>query len=260
MRGLAGLLGPGRVDIFYDGLLDPVTGLYLVDSVIAGEWDIFWNALDHLMLPASILGFFSLAYIARMTRSFMLDQLGQEYVTTARVKGVSERRVIWRHAFYPIRIQLITVIGLSYAALLEGSVDDRNRVLVAGHRQLSHDRASDCRYERRSRRDAGDWRCLHHDQQDFRCALPHPRPEGTPMIDWLLDDSPTSRLQANMGRAWRVWTALLRNPLAVVGALIVLALVIMAIFAPLIAPYSPVGQDLANRLMPPSAEHWDGHG
>ena len=78
------------------------------------------------------------------------------------------------------------------------------------------------------------------------------------MIDWLLDDSPTSRLQANMGRAWRVWTALLRNPLAVVGALIVLVLVVMAIFAPLIAPYSPVGQDLANRLMPPSAEHWMG--
>ncbi len=78
------------------------------------------------------------------------------------------------------------------------------------------------------------------------------------MIDWLLDDSPTSRLQANMGRAWRVWTALLRNPLAVVGALIVLVLVIMAIFAPLIAPYSPIGQDLANRLMPPSAEHWMG--
>ncbi|WP_113153891.1 ABC transporter permease [Nitratireductor sp. OM-1] len=78
------------------------------------------------------------------------------------------------------------------------------------------------------------------------------------MIDWLLDDSPTSRLQANMGRAWRVWTALLRNPLAVVGALIVLVLVVMAIFAPLIAPYSPVGQDLANRLMPPSSEHWMG--
>ncbi len=78
------------------------------------------------------------------------------------------------------------------------------------------------------------------------------------MIDWLLDDSPTSRMQANMGRAWRVWTALLRNPLAVVGALIVLTLVVMAIFAPLIAPYSPIGQDLANRLMPPSAEHWMG--
>ncbi|MBO6858156.1 ABC transporter permease, partial [Roseibium sp.] len=78
------------------------------------------------------------------------------------------------------------------------------------------------------------------------------------MIDWLLDDSPTSRLQANLGRAWRVFAALLRNPLAVVGGFIILVLFVMAIFAPLIAPYSPIGQDLANRLMPPSAAHWMG--
>lgn len=114
--------GPGRLDIFYDGLVSPVTGMILIDSLIAGEIDIFWNAVTHLILPASVLGFFSLAYIARMTRSFMLDQLSQEFVTTARVKGVSERVVIWRHAFRPIRVPLITVIGLSYAGLLEGSV------------------------------------------------------------------------------------------------------------------------------------------
>jgi len=114
--------GPGRVDIFYDGLVTPVTGLMLVDSLIAGETEIFWNALSHLILPAGVLGFFSLAYIARMTRSFMLDQLAQEYVTTARVKGVPERLVIWRHAFRPILVPLITVCGLSYAGLLEGSV------------------------------------------------------------------------------------------------------------------------------------------
>lgn len=114
--------GPGRLDIFYDGLVAQVTGVILIDSLIAGEIDIFWNALHHLILPASVLGFFSLAYIARMTRSFMLDQLGQEFVTTARVKGVPERVVIWRHAFKPIRVPLITVIGLSYAGLLEGSV------------------------------------------------------------------------------------------------------------------------------------------
>ena len=119
---LGWVAGPGRIDIFYDGLTPVVTGLLTVDALIAGEADIFLNALSHLVLPASILGFFSLAYIARMTRSFMLDQLGQEFVTTARVKGVSERAVIWRHAFYPIRVQLITVIGLSYAVLLEGSV------------------------------------------------------------------------------------------------------------------------------------------
>lgn len=114
--------GPGRLDIFYDGLVDPVTGLILIDSLLAGEIDIFWNAINHLILPASVLGFFSLAYIARMTRSFMLDQLSQEFVTTARVKGLPERVVIWRHAFNPIRVPLITVIGLSYAGLLEGSV------------------------------------------------------------------------------------------------------------------------------------------
>jgi len=114
--------GPGRLDIFYDGLVEPVTGLLLVDAVLVGEKDIFFNAVSHLVLPASVLGFFSLAYIARMTRSFMLDQLAQEYVTTARVKGVSERLVIWRHAFRPILVPLITVCGLSYAGLLEGSV------------------------------------------------------------------------------------------------------------------------------------------
>lgn len=130
--GLIGLLlfyarlqwvaGPGRIDIFYDGLVPSVTGLMLVDSAIAGDWTVFTNAVSHLILPAAILGFFSLAYIARMTRSFMLDQLNQEYVVTARVKGVPERTVIWRHAFRPIRVPLITVIGLSYAGLLEGSV------------------------------------------------------------------------------------------------------------------------------------------
>ena len=120
--GLGWVGGPGRVDVFYDGLVEPVTGLLLVDSLIGGEPDVFFNALSHIILPATILGFFSLAYIARMTRSFMLDQLGQEFVTTARVKGLSERRVIWVHAFAPIRVPLITVIGLSYAGLLEGSV------------------------------------------------------------------------------------------------------------------------------------------
>ena len=114
--------GPGRLDIFYDGLIPTVTGLLLIDSLLAGDLQVFGNAFSHLILPSAILGFFSLAYIARMTRSFMLDQLNQEFVTTARVKGVPEWQVIWGHAFRPIRIQLITVIGLSYAGLLEGSV------------------------------------------------------------------------------------------------------------------------------------------
>ncbi len=130
--GLVGLLlfyarlgwvaGPGRLDIFYEGIVPPVTGMLLLDSLIAGDMAIFRNALDHIILPAALLGYFSLAYISRMTRSFMLDQLRQEYITTARVKGLSEWRVIWRHAFANIRVPLLTVVALSYAHLLEGSV------------------------------------------------------------------------------------------------------------------------------------------
>lgn len=130
--GLVGLLvfygilgwvgGPGRVGIFYVGIVPPVTGMILVDSALAGNWDVFWDAVSHIILPASLLGYYSLAYISRMTRSFMLEQMSAEYITTARVKGVSEWQVIWRHAFGNIRVQLITVIALSYAALLEGSV------------------------------------------------------------------------------------------------------------------------------------------
>lgn len=119
---LGWVAGPGRIDIYYDGLIEPVTGLLLVDTLLAGDTEVFWNAVSHIVLPATILGFFSLAYIARMTRSFMLEQLSQEFITTARVKGVPEWRVLWVHAFIPIRIQLITVVGLSYAGLLEGSV------------------------------------------------------------------------------------------------------------------------------------------
>jgi len=114
--------GPGRVGIFYVDVVPSVTGMILIDSAIDGNWEVFRNAISHIILPASLLGYYSLAYISRMTRSFMLEQLSAEYITTARVKGLPERTVIWRHAFGNIKVQLITVIALSYAGLLEGSV------------------------------------------------------------------------------------------------------------------------------------------
>lgn len=114
--------GPGRLDIYYVDVVPAVTGMILVDSLIARDMTIFWNAVNHIILPASILGYYSMAYISRMTRSFMLEELGKEYITTARVKGLSERAVIWRHALGNVMIPLITVIALSYANLLEGSV------------------------------------------------------------------------------------------------------------------------------------------
>lgn len=76
--------------------------------------------------------------------------------------------------------------------------------------------------------------------------------------NWLLDESPTSKLQASLGNSYRMARALMRNPLAVVGAVILLVLVLAAIFAPWIAPQTPLGQDLGARLLPPSAAHWMG--
>jgi peptide/nickel transport system permease protein len=114
--------GPGRLDVFYIDVIDPITGSILIDAAIQGEWDVFWNAVSHIVLPASILGYAQMAFISRFTRSFMLEQLGQEYIIAARVKGLSKWRVIWRHAFRNIAVQLITVLALAYAFLLEGAV------------------------------------------------------------------------------------------------------------------------------------------
>ncbi|VXB91090.1 D-ala-D-ala transporter subunit; membrane component of ABC superfamily [Burkholderia sp. 8Y] len=114
--------GPGRIDPMYDGMVDTRTGSLLLDALIAREWDVFANAFSHIALPAGVLAFYSIAYLSRMTRSFMLEQLSQEYVTTARAKGLPERRVIWRHAFGNIAVPLLTVVALAYSYLLEGSV------------------------------------------------------------------------------------------------------------------------------------------
>ena len=130
--GLVGLLlfyaklgwveGPGRLDVAFDDIVAPVTGMLTIDALLAGENDVFVNALGHLVLPASILGFLSLAYIARMTRSFMLAQLEQEYILAALAKGLSPWRIIWVHALGNVWVQLVTVIALTFGSLLEGAV------------------------------------------------------------------------------------------------------------------------------------------
>ena len=114
--------GPGRLDISYDLHRDREDRLILVDSALQGEWGVFANAFSHIALPAALLGYYSMAYISRMTRSFMLNELAQEYIVTARVKGLAEWRIIWGHALRNAAVPLVTVIALSYANLLEGSV------------------------------------------------------------------------------------------------------------------------------------------
>jgi peptide/nickel transport system permease protein len=114
--------GPGRQDVLFQDMVPQVTGVLLIDCILAGDWDSFRDAANHLVLPALVLGAFNMAYIARMTRAFMLEALRGEYIITARAKGLSMAAVIWRHAFGNILVRLVTVIALAYAGLLEGAV------------------------------------------------------------------------------------------------------------------------------------------
>ncbi len=110
----------GRID--YGIQLEPVTRLYLVDSLIAGNFAAFWSALRHLFMPAVTLGTSLAAIVTRITRSSVLEVMRQDFITTARAKGLSERRVVWRHMLRNAMITIITILGLQLGALLNGSV------------------------------------------------------------------------------------------------------------------------------------------
>lgn len=120
--GLEWVGGPGRIDVYMEGLVEPTTGLLLVDSLLAGDHEVFWNAFSHIILPACILGYSAMAYITRMTRSFTLEQLNQDYVTAARAKGASPTRIVTGHILPNIAVQLLTILAISYGGLLEGAV------------------------------------------------------------------------------------------------------------------------------------------
>jgi dipeptide transport system permease protein len=110
----------GRIgDLYY---IEPVTGFLLVDSWWSGEPGAFRSAARHLVLPAIVLGTIPLATIARMTRSSMLEVLGEDYVRTARAKGLSPGRVVVVHALRNAMIPVVTVLGLQVGALLGGAI------------------------------------------------------------------------------------------------------------------------------------------
>lgn len=111
----------GRIDMikFY---FEPVTGFMLIDSLLSDQKGAFLSALHHLVLPMIVLGTYPLAVVARMTRSSMLEVLSEDYVRTARAKGLSEFRVISLHALRNALIPVVTVVGLQVGGLLAGAV------------------------------------------------------------------------------------------------------------------------------------------
>ncbi|GDY24541.1 MULTISPECIES: ABC transporter permease subunit [unclassified Agarivorans] len=110
----------GRLDVTY--WIDEVTGFMLIDTLLSGEEGAFASALHHLVLPSIVLGTIPMAVIARMTRSSMLEVLGEDYIRTARSKGMAPMRVIVVHALRNALIPVITVIGLQVGILLSGAI------------------------------------------------------------------------------------------------------------------------------------------
>jgi len=115
------LPGGGRISLF---ITRPtrITGLYLLDSILSGNWAAFKDSLWHIILPASTLGFCYIAVISRMTRSSMLNVLRQDYIRTAKTKGLSEKEVIRRHALRNSLIPVVTVAGALLGQLMSGTV------------------------------------------------------------------------------------------------------------------------------------------
>ena len=114
-------VGPGRLGPQIDAP-PAVTGLYTVDSLLAGNFATFRSAVEHLMLPGLVLGSSVMGLITRVTRSSLLEVLGQDYVRTARAKGLVEHTVVLRHALRNALIPTVTVLGLAYGSLLSGAV------------------------------------------------------------------------------------------------------------------------------------------
>jgi peptide/nickel transport system permease protein len=118
---LGWLPGGSRIDKFIPAP-PPVTGLFTVDSLLAGNSQAFWSSVQHLLMPALALGYFSTAIIARMMRSSMLEVLNQRYVLAARARGLSQGSVVWRHAVRNALIPTVTTIGVTFGSLLSGAV------------------------------------------------------------------------------------------------------------------------------------------
>jgi dipeptide transport system permease protein len=110
----------GRIGVQY--FIEPVTGFLLIDSLLSEDTGAFASALSHLILPVVVLGTIPLAVIARMTRSAMLEVLGEDYIRTARAKGLPPSRVIGLHALRNALIPVVTVIGLQTAHLFTGAI------------------------------------------------------------------------------------------------------------------------------------------
>jgi len=107
---------------FWRDFLDFFSGFYILDAILTGNWVALWDVIKHLILPSVALGSIPMAIIARMTRSSLLEVLGEDYVRTARAKGLRERAVLFRHAMKNALLPIVTIVGLQVGFLLGGAI------------------------------------------------------------------------------------------------------------------------------------------
>ena len=226
----------GRMDLAI--YFKPTTGFMLIDSLLSGQKGAFLSAVQHLVLPSIVLATIPLAVIARQTRSAMLEVLGEDYVRTARAKGLTERRVTALHAFRNALIPVVTTIGLQVGTLHGGRRPHRNDLFLAGHRQMDDRRHRPPRLHRGAGRAAADRGRGHAGEPDRRCALrphqsAHPGADDGRHLDRDRSDRHAPAASRGLSEFWLYFT---RNRGAVVGLVVFVLLVLIAIFAPLDRP------------------------
>ncbi|EGV0129301.1 dipeptide ABC transporter permease DppB [Salmonella enterica] len=204
----------GRVSdmVFLDDT-NPLTGFMLIDTAIWGEEGNFIDALAHMILPAMVLGTIPLAVIVRMTRSSMLEVLGEDYIRTARAKGLTRMRVIIVHALRNAMLPVVTVIGLQVGTLLAGAILTETIFSWPG---------------------LGRWLI-----------------DALQRRDSQVTENNVNAAPAPMTPLREFWHYFKRNKGAVVGLAYVLIVILIAVFANFIAPYNPAEQFRDALLAPP---------
>ena len=165
----------GRISLMF--FFPSVTGFMLIDSLLSGQPGAFKSAVSHLILPTIVLGTIPLAVIARQTRSAMLEVLSEDYVRTARAKGLSAYRVVGVHALRNALIPVVTTIGLQVGVMLAGAILTEFNLLLAGYRQMDGRFGFPARLSGHPERTADHRRHNHAGEPDRRPAL---RPDQPP--------------------------------------------------------------------------------
>ena len=221
----------------------PITGFLVLDGMLALKPEVLMDALRHLILPALTLGTIPLAILTRITRSAMLEVLSQDYVRTARAKGLAERQVILKHALKNALLPVVTLVGLQFGTLLGGAILTETIFSWPGIGSYI--------YEGILNRDypvvqagvlvVATVFVLVNLLVDLSYALLDPRiSTGEPM------ETPTRQALRRF----------LKSPSGKVGLVLTLFLVLLALFIPLLKPYDPTtDRDYLNRLKPPTLEH-----